>query len=837
MAFNIFSTLNQNLQNFWGDVYDAYQAWKSKVGNVASTINNNLQDFWGDIYDVWNTIKNNVSNFWTQTYNQGKNVASTIKKNVWDYATGQINEIKAIPSQISSGIDTLQKGARDLNYQAWNTGMKALTGKNNATFSDIAPNLWEEMSRNTGKADEEKVKAFVNEIMKGGYNQEQALQILDSTLAQQPDYFNKQTYGDKIRKTAVNRGREFGKTYQDFSTGKIGFGEATLRNAGDIVWAAWGVIGDTITQIPWVTPTLNAIGETVASIPWVKPWMEAYGEFAQANPRAAQNIEAITNLWLTALGSAEWQKMIGKWLEKTGQWIKKAIIPVKPYAQKWIDIATEWVKKTWSVVAAPFKSTINTARRLAWSPEEIAWTQYAIGSKWVFRNGRNLRPQTQIADEIATTNGLIRASWKKPVDVATYRSAIKDEMETIGKEINRLTWQDMSIDMSDTAKKLREIAMSDTVQTLDEEWAKELLKLADKFDRKISITEAEDMNQFINALLKNKDITAKESVKQWYQQIVEWIRENLDNTISSIPWEFRELKKAYGALRNVYGDATAKEMVINRKALSGLYESFSAVEWFGDIVGGIWKTLTWSPWAWISDIWKGITKNAVWRFIAQKNDANEVIRKIFSKQWNTKNLPKIKVKVKEQLLLPAPKKWARQSEVFSPIIGSKSAEELSRESMKPPIVPKAKPKTTTESAFKSAPVVPEKKSIVAKKEVSTIPITDVKKEPKFIRNGWLTDDNGIYKDHRYKNEVYKKEFIANSDIDGTVIKKWDRVAISEESWSKWKRYVAILQKWVKDENWFYITSEPNIKLSNFYKDNSTPKESAPKAKQKATNKK
>ncbi|HNG97557.1 MAG TPA: hypothetical protein PLW93_04780, partial [Candidatus Absconditabacterales bacterium] len=626
-----------------------------------------------------------------------KNVASTIKKNVGDYATGQINEIKAIPSQISSGIDTLQKGARDLNYQAWNAGMKALTGKNNATFSDIAPNLGEEMSRNTGKADEEKVKAFVNEIMQGGYNQEQALQILDSTLAQQPDYFNKQTYGDKIRKTAVNRGREFGKTYQDFSTGKIGFGEATLRNAGDIVGAAGGVIGDTITQIPGVTPTLNAIGETVASIPGVKPGMEAYGEFAQANPRAAQNIEAITNLGLTALGSAEGQKMIGKGLEKTGQGIKKAIIPVKPYAQKGIDIATEGVKKTGSVVAAPFKSTINTARRLAGSPEEIAGTQYAIGSKGVFRNGRNLRPQTQIADEIATTNGLIRASGKKPVDVATYRSAIKDEMETIGKEINRLTGQDMSIDMSDTAKKLRERAMSDTVQTLDEEGAKELLKLADKFDRKISITEAEDMNQFINALLKNKDITAKESVKQGYQLIVEGIRENLDNTISSIPGEFRELKKAYGALRNVYGDATAKEMVINRKALSGLYESFSAVEGFGDIVGGIGKTLTGSPGAGISDIGKGITKNAVGRFIAQKNDANEVIRIIFSKQGNTKNLPKIKVK--EQLLLPAPKKGARQSEVFSPIIGSKSAEELSRESMKPPIVPKAKPKATTESAF------------------------------------------------------------------------------------------------------------------------------------------
>ena len=97
MAFNIFSTLNQNLQNFWGDAYDAYQAWKSKVGNVASTINNNLQNFWGDIYDVGSTIKKNVSNFWTQTYNQGKNVANTIQKNVWDYYE---KGLKPIPWQV-----------------------------------------------------------------------------------------------------------------------------------------------------------------------------------------------------------------------------------------------------------------------------------------------------------------------------------------------------------------------------------------------------------------------------------------------------------------------------------------------------------------------------------------------------------------------------------------------------------------------------------------------------------------------------------------------------------------------------------------------------------------
>ena len=105
MAFNIFSTLNQNLQNFWGDAYDAYQAWKSKVGNVASTINTNLQNFWGDIYDVGSTIKKNVSNFWTQTYNQGKQAVNQIQSNVSQFGTDVANKASAVKKSILAPAD------------------------------------------------------------------------------------------------------------------------------------------------------------------------------------------------------------------------------------------------------------------------------------------------------------------------------------------------------------------------------------------------------------------------------------------------------------------------------------------------------------------------------------------------------------------------------------------------------------------------------------------------------------------------------------------------------------------------------------------------------------
>lgn len=90
----------------------------------------------------------------------------------------------------------------------WNSGLKSITGKNNSTLSDIAPS-GEELSRNTGKADETKVMKFVEEIAKAGYNQDQAMEILQTTLAEQPDFFNKKTPFDRVRQTAANRGREF----------------------------------------------------------------------------------------------------------------------------------------------------------------------------------------------------------------------------------------------------------------------------------------------------------------------------------------------------------------------------------------------------------------------------------------------------------------------------------------------------------------------------------------------------------------------------------------------------------------------------------------------------
>lgn len=730
MAFNIFSTLNQNLQNFWGDAYDAYQAWKSKVGNVASTINNNLQDFWGDIYDVGSTIKKNVSDFWTQTYNQGKNVASTIKKNVWDYATGQINEIKAIPSQIGQWFDNFKQGARDLNYQAWNAGMKALTGKNNATFSDLAPNLWEEMSRNTGKADEEKISAFVNEIMKGGYNQDQALQILDSTLAQQPDFFNKQTYGDKIRKTAVNRGREFGKTYQDFSTGKIGFGEATLRNAGDIVALWGGVIGDTITQIPWVTPTLNAIGGAITSIPWVKPWMEAYGSFAQANPRAAQNIEAITNLWLSALGSTEGQALMKKWANVLGRKVAQGAdyidnvtspitTPISNSVSKWVEkmksivapinadeqiLKDAWLKTVkgmvWDkIVEVPTYGVMDKARSIIAPAETKRLVNRALSPRWTgLWDKQKLASVVNAEKNVRNYHQLVR-SGKLKGDLSSLESTAQSVVDNldevwskIGKAVDKVQ---ANVAISDDAYK----AIDDAVWA---RWASRTptAKILENFKEdtagSMTLKEAFDIKKIYQTEVW-KLIRSGDAGTPQYSALVKWVEEltnQIDNAIETqLKWsKFKELKSQYRLMKSMVGDITNSAMVEWRRSPQTFVEQLGTIE-------AMWNILS-SPIATgrqflAKEIGEMNTRGGSWRELVKRLD-NEAVNAYKKSQTNA-----WKVMKREMENLPV--------------------------ATKPPIVPKAKPKATTESAFKSTPVVPEKKSIVAKKE-STVKTPEIKSE-------------------------------------------------------------------------------------------------------------
>lgn len=321
-ASNVAGTVSKNIQDFGGDVYHAVQSGKDMAGNIASTVSQNLQNFWGDVYKA----QKSVTDYGTQKFDQAQQVGNQVKQNVGDWYTGQINEIKSIPNQI-----------RKANYEAINAWLKSITGKDNAMWSDIAPILKDTLLEKHGEYDKMKVSEAVSKLGQQGLSEDQIKQTLDAINKKDPNFFRGMTYTDKIRAWVAERGSEVAKTYRDFASGKIWFGEAAFRNAGDILGLGGGVVGNTVTQIPWVEYWLQKVGQAVSEIPWVKQGMEAYGEFAQANPRAAQNLEAFTNIGLSAAWSSEGQKLIWEGVKKVSQWAGKVTAPLKPIIKKASD--------------------------------------------------------------------------------------------------------------------------------------------------------------------------------------------------------------------------------------------------------------------------------------------------------------------------------------------------------------------------------------------------------------------------------------------------------------------------------------------------------------------
>lgn len=459
-------------------------------------------------------------------------------------------------------------------------------------------------------------------------------------------------------------GQRFAKAWESLNTDKTWF-EKSLSATKDIVSLPFDIL--------WATaqPVIQPVMEQAMKIPWVAPTAqfvgEKYGEFRKENPRLAQNIEAIAWIWSVvapftktgqAVIKAPWQ-LVKKWAEATLQWVRKVAPSVVKWAETTVDIAT-----------APFKSIYNTAKRYIATPEEISGIQAAIKPKQRVKNGVVQRSQKQIENEIKLTNALIRWRGEVPQWLDTYALSQKKLLEEMGSEIEKATWQPLFIDATQSAWKIRQLANSKAIQTLDPADTNALLALADRLEQnwwRMSLVDAEAMNQYINDVIKSTSTTASEWYKKWLLILVQDLREWLDNTISNIPWEFKSLKKAYWAVRNVYGDTIARQIVFNRQNMTWLVDSMSAIEWFGNIASGAWKIVTGNVKEWFVDIGKWMTQNAVGRFIKSKNDPDNIIRSIF-RQWGERaKWPDIKAKPLPMLPAPSWKAtWAKNFRVNQP---------------------------------------------------------------------------------------------------------------------------------------------------------------------------
>ena len=341
--------------------------------------------------------------------------------------------------------------------------------------------------------------------------------------------------------------------------------------------------------------------------------------------------------------------LIKQWIEKSKQIVSKwaevekymkwawTVLKYDPYVavpKLWTKLATSWVKLPWKIVWWVTKPVTNQLKTLFSKPNEIQGIQQAIRPYLKTKNWVVIRWQKQVEKEIARTNELIKLAGDKPTDLATYKQAIDKQLKNLWSKIEAKTKQPLEIDLTDTAWKIRELANTKTVWLLDKwEWQK-LLDIADNIEKwwKISVSEAEFMNQWINDVVKST-WTASETYKKWLTILVKDIRAKLDDTLSSIPWEFKQIKTDYGALRNILWDTVKREIIYNRQNPEWLITSFSKIEWLSNVWSWLLKILWLDVKWWVSDIWKWLIQNKIWTFIKTKNDPNYIINQIFNKKF------------------------------------------------------------------------------------------------------------------------------------------------------------------------------------------------------------
>ena len=828
MAFNIFSTLNQNLQNFWGDAYDAYQAWKSKVGNVASTINNNLQDFWGDIYDVGSTIKKNVSNFWTQTYNQGKNVASTIQKNVWDYYE---KWLKPIPWQAyDATIGRASKGFTDYAKGVIDYGRER-----------EASNVWVEDSKALkvmqAMKDEWYSKDEILAQMSQFDAEEKARKQQEWAQKQQSNYENASLWR-KALAGSVNFvwGAEAGMMrlpagVTDFVTGGTDYTKNTMKGINDFTSRGGAAqVGDIAGQIagtaliPGVgrlapsgtslaatagrgavyggafgglTPIMNKgseatgadIGESaltgaaMGAVAWplLEKGIPALVKGTQSGIKAGQytNGSISDKIWA---GTQAFGKSIGR---QTMKGTKEAIGGVSSAYQNTKQFVTDTVKKPYqftqdkvqSLLSNSSDKTKSTIAQTYWLENQEIGALRNMGEQGVSDAMKKMEAIDKTALEWGGVNSIyddlhkeiMTGVGRRSKEISTLESqkdkilqsspiVVKQaELESIFDDVLKAQGIQRTQEMTNKGIKnvynvvgegnITKWDMANIEKLYNEvfrtKWDVSALNMntriknlqgnlynsdgAAVYGSNSMTSTAKSIVAKVNDLLKKKLPPeygiAKEAQSKIFDkrnQILKYLKEE-DNALALLSDD---------AIANMSEEAVVKLMndsIAGNKMALVLRRLANSTTTGGDAkqLANIIKEFTW-----VDAESKAIALRAIAKLTGNQQILNEL-------GWLIeKGIMKWSLWFIRKTLAPSPDKVIKAVATKPPIVSKAKPK-----ATKPPIVPKAKPKATTESALKTTPVVPEKKSIVAKKE-ATVKTPEIKSE-KVIPKEVKTDASSV----------------------------------------------------------------------------------------------
>lgn len=336
----------------------------------------------------------------------------------------------------------------------------------------------------------------------------------------------------------------------------------------------------------------------IAGIEAIKAGSDVYKKFSEANPNVARDLENVVNI-----GSLI---PIGKGASVAGK--------------EGLDITEDVAKLGGKLIEGDVAKKASTDTFKALKPRLT-----------INRDLKTIREKLNVANDAIVSQGI------KPNNFKEYVDALNTSKKNIWSQIqSKLDASKSSIDLGNISDELRKIASDKNLLRVDKSASKKITSMADNLvanGRNISVLDAEQIKQYLNSELQGAfgKFNLSKAEQNAKKLITSKIGSQLDNVLSSIPNEFSNLKKTYGAIREMEEDALKRLVVFERQNPESLVDSFSKISGVGNILKGFIP-----GGGGVSQIAKGVGELALGQIQKRANDADVLIKKAFDRLYKSK---------------------------------------------------------------------------------------------------------------------------------------------------------------------------------------------------------
>lgn len=469
-----------------------------------------------------------------------------------------------------------------------------------------------------------------------------------SGQAERPGFFSR--VKEKISDRLTGYKDVLGETKKEILTGDGELAETPVGTGARLAVRTGGLIGGSIGDVfvEGIKSVLGKSGTEAAKKVLEKTVTEPlsktqefkrFMDWSEKHPKAAKDIEDI----LMSLDIVPAFKGASKAISGTTKLTKRVFNTALTVPQRVANVRKAIGSVTKKIQGKAIKDRVKDSLDFANNPVitgaiddikiMVGLPESALPTDLTFRaikpriiKGKNL---SRVKSQMALANKTIAENGLKPSNLKEYADAIFDTKKSVWRDIeSRLSAGQAAnsrVDLSSIALDILEKSEDSALLSVNPKASKQLVEIAENLvshGDDVDILTAERIKQFLNADLGDAfgATDLSKQAKEAKKFITREIGVKLDNVLSDISGEFKDLKIKYGSLSSIEDDVLKRLIVFERQNPEGLADILTKTEAAAEIAFGGTKGRL-----------KGIARLTMAKRLKKANNADELIRRAFNK--------------------------------------------------------------------------------------------------------------------------------------------------------------------------------------------------------------